>query len=201
MPSLTREYPPLGLMATLESPRPSDRTVDVVFYSGAQIDRVDWDTGKPYKLQLSLDPTHVDLRRLNRGAPVLDSHSTLSISDQIGTVVPGSATVTKTEGRARLRFSKRPSADDVWGNIEDQILRNVSLGAALHKLVETTGPDGATLRTAVHWEPYEISMVAVPADMGAQVQASRGPMHPCEIVMTTSRADADRARLYHLVRL
>ena len=53
-----------------------DSTVDCVFYSGAIVPRVDFWTGEPYDLVLSLEPGAIRMDRLNNGAPVFDTHFT-----------------------------------------------------------------------------------------------------------------------------
>jgi hypothetical protein len=73
-----------------------DSTVDCVFYSGAIVPRVDFWTGEPYDLVLSLEPGAIRMDRLNNGAPVVDNHNTFgSIRDQLGVVKPGTARVEK----------------------------------------------------------------------------------------------------------
>src|SRR6266545_4120452 len=102
----TVDLPPFSLRAAIASVDPETRTVDLVFSTGAAIERMDWWTGKRYIEKLSLKPGHVRLERLNAGSPLLDTHGAYSIADQIGVVVSGSAKVDGKEGRARARFSK-----------------------------------------------------------------------------------------------
>ncbi len=52
------------------------RTVEVVWSTGAAVRRRDLWTGKRYEEVLSLDPAHVDLSRLNNGAPLLNMRTT-----------------------------------------------------------------------------------------------------------------------------
>ena len=51
-----------------------DGTIDVVWYTGAQVPRKDPDTGDPYMLTLDMGGARLD--RLNAGAPVFDTHFT-----------------------------------------------------------------------------------------------------------------------------
>src|SRR5271157_1050413 len=51
-----------------------DGTIDVVWYSGAAVPRVDRATGEPYMLQLDMQGCR--FARLNNGAPVFDTHFT-----------------------------------------------------------------------------------------------------------------------------
>ena len=71
------------------------RTVSLSMSSDAPVER--W-----FGMEvLSHDPSHVDLGRLNDGAPLLMDHNT---SDQIGRVE--TATVDGKRGQAVVRFSK-----------------------------------------------------------------------------------------------
>src|SRR4051794_28538664 len=62
------------------------RTVEMVWSTGAAVRRRDPWTGKRYDEVLSLDETHVDLSRLNGGAPLLNTHGAWDLSDVIGVV-------------------------------------------------------------------------------------------------------------------
>lgn len=182
--SRTVDLPPLDLRAAIGTINEDDRTVEVVFTTGAPVARSDWFTGKKYIEKLSLDPAHVRLDRLNNGAPLLDGHSGYSVrEDQIGVVEPASVRLLKGEGRAVVRFSKRASVTDVFNDVRDGIVRNVSVGYLVHKYVEDDGADNKIpVRTAVDWEPFEISMVPMPADNAAKVRSQDTTLaHPCVI--------------------
>jgi len=181
----TVELPPLSVRAEVVAKSINDetRTVDLIFSTGAAVDRMDFWTGKRYMETLSLEPEHIRLDRLNSGAPLLDSHSAWSVSDQLGAVVPGSVTLTKTEARAQARFSKRDSVNEVWQDVRDGIINSVSVGYRVYKFEETEEKDKVPVRRAVDWEPYEISMVSMPADAGAKVRGEKPPnSNPCQIV-------------------
>ena len=64
------------------------RSVEVVWSTGAMVRRTDLWTGKRYDEVLSLDPRHVDLSRLNSGAPLLNAHGayTLLRAEQLDTL-------------------------------------------------------------------------------------------------------------------
>ena len=55
------------------------RTVEVLWSTGATVRRRDLWTGKRYDEALSLDPRHVDLSRLNSGAPLLNAHGAFDL--------------------------------------------------------------------------------------------------------------------------
>src|SRR3954469_24466617 len=90
--SATIEVPPLELRAivTPRSVNAEARTVDLVFSTGAAVERYDWMSGTRYVEKLSLDPAHVRLDRLNSGAPLLDTHGGYSVRSMLGAVVRGS---------------------------------------------------------------------------------------------------------------
>lgn len=185
-PQTSIELPPLSRLATISPASIDDeaRTVDVVFSTGAAVKRYDWRRGEYFIEKLSLKKEHVRLERLNAGAPVLDTHSGWSLSDQKGVV--DDASVDGEAGRATLRLSKRPEVDGLWQDIKGRIVRNVSVGYEVHAFRETAGKDGAlTTRTAIDWEPYEISFVPMPADIYAQTRDGKAPAvrtHTAQIV-------------------
>lgn len=204
------DMPPFSIRAS-SIPKSIDeesRTVDVVFSTGAAVTRTDWGTGKQWVERLAITPDAVRLDRLNAGAPVLDTHSSLSINDQIGVVVGGSAKIVGKEARATLQFSKRETVDPIWQDVRDGVLRNVSVGYRVYKFEETAGTGGnLPVRTAIDWEPFEISMVPMPADPRAQVRD--GGMYetnvcmivrgaPSEYTDEVRRADEDRIRRLRL---
>ena len=79
------------------------RTVEVIWSAGARVRRASF-FGEPYDEELSLDPAHVRLERLNAGAPFLKVHelgaldaviavasrpSTISLADEVLYLVDG----------------------------------------------------------------------------------------------------------------
>jgi HK97 family phage prohead protease len=193
MESQTRELPALSLRASFrpETVNEEKRTVELVWTTGARVKRGGWWT-EPYWEELSLDPKHVRMGRLNNGAPFLRDHGGLwsaGIEHVLGVVE--TARLAATEGVAVVRFPRAeddPEADKVFRKVRDGILQNVSVGYRVHKLVKVEQTDGEIpVMRAEDWEPYEISLVAMGADDGAGTRsAQRGeappPMNPCEFV-------------------
>lgn len=183
----TVELPPLCRRASL-TPSTIDeenRTVDLIFSTGAAVRRTDYWTGKSYIEKLSMDPKHIRLDRLNSGAPLLNSHNGYSIDDQIGVVEDGSARVVNKKAIATVRFSARPAVDGIWQDVRQKILRNVSTAYIVHRFEEEVPKDGGIpTRTATDWEPYEVSLVPMPADYGAQIRGGKpaDETHPCQII-------------------
>jgi hypothetical protein len=168
-----------------------ERTVDLTFTKGAAVERRDWFTGDRYIEKLSMDPKHVRLDRLNSGAPLLDTHSGWSVRDMLGAVVRGTAEMKAREGRATVKFSSRPDVEPVFRDVRDGVITNVSVGYRVYAFEEVAGKgDKLPVRTAVDWEPYEISMVPMPADIGAQTRDGKTPeLQPNQAVITVRVAD------------
>lgn len=179
--------PPLCVRAAIQpaSLNADARTVDLIFSTGAAVERRDWWTGDRYIEKLSLDPSAVRLDRLNAGAPLLDSHSAYSVHDMLGAVVSGTAKVVKSQGLATVQFSQRDEVTPIWRDVQDGLIRNVSVGYRVYAFEEVAGKNGAIpTRTATDWEPFEISMVPMPADAGAQTRgAAAAETNPCQITV------------------
>jgi predicted NBD/HSP70 family sugar kinase len=58
------------------------RTIEVLWSTGAAVRRRDPWSGRVYEELLSLDPAHVDLSRLNGGAPLLNAHDAFDLEDR-----------------------------------------------------------------------------------------------------------------------
>lgn len=157
------------------------RTAELLFTTGAKVRRVPW-FSEPYNEELSLKPNDVRMDRLNAGAPLLDSHNAGSLSSILGVVE--SARITSQGGFAKVRFSDRAEVEPIFRDVKNGIIRNVSVGYAVHKYDDVTESDDKikTFR-AVDWEPMEISLVPVGADAAAGVRAADLGKTECEIQM------------------
>ncbi|GAB4067997.1 hypothetical protein GCM10028812_24140 [Ancylobacter sonchi] len=150
-------------------------TIEVVFATEAPVARVLPD-GTPYWEILSCQQGHVDLARLNAGASLLDNHDMFGGVDAvIGSVVPGSARLEGRKGVARILLSSAPGDADRVQKIRDGIIRGVSVGYGKTEFqMDASGADGWPVRRFTRWEPWEISVVTVPADPGAHVRSLNG---------------------------
>ena len=131
------------------------RTVGLSFSSDAPVER--W-----FGMEvLDHSPKSVDLGRLNDGAPLLMDHDT---SDQIGRVE--SASVDGKRGQAIVRFSKSARAQEIFTDVMDGIRQNISVGYRINEmeLDESRSEDEVETYVATRWQPYEVSVVSVPAD-------------------------------------
>ena len=162
------------------------RTVQITWTTGARVLRTPW-FDEPFFEELSLDPKHVRMERLNGGAPLLNSHRSYDLSDVIGVVE--SARIDGKRGEATVRFDTGQTGDDVFRKVRDGIVRNVSVGYRIHKLTKVESGEGKTpVYRATDWEPYELSMVPIGADAGA-VTRSAGTTTRCEFVEERAMPD------------
>src|SRR5678815_4962848 len=179
----TRDVGPLSFRASLspESLNEEKRTVDVTWTTGARVLRGFFDQ---FWEELSLDPRHVKMDRLNNGAPLLDAHNGDALGGVIGVVEK--ARLEKTRGVATVRFARAeddPNADAIFRKVKDRIIRNVSVGYRVHKMEKVSDGENETpVFRAVDWTPYEISMVPMGADAGAGVRTESAKTNPCVFV-------------------
>lgn len=141
-----------------------ERTVDVVWFTGIDVPRMNFWTGEPYTLRF--DPKGLDLSNLNNGAPVLDDHNDYQgVEGQKGVVAK--AWVENKRYLATLRFSKRSDVDGIWQDIQDKIIQKFSMGTEILEKDDITAKGDKTKTIlATKWRPYEISMAPIPADFG-----------------------------------
>lgn len=131
-----------------------DRTVDLSFSSE-----------EPYERWFGIEildhaASSVRLGRLqNRGA-VLVNHR---LDDQVG-VVEEVSLGSDRKGRARVRFGKSSRAEEIFRDVVDGIRALTSVGYAIHEMKLEKASEGVDTYRVTDWEPYEISLVSVPAD-------------------------------------
>ena len=132
------------------------RTVTLAFSSDVSLER--W---KGVAEKLDHSPGACDLSRLNNRAALLFNHD----ADCLLGVVESASIDADGMGRAVVRFSKSDEAEEAWQDVQDGILTKVSVGYRILevKLTEESesGPD---VYTVTNWQPYEISLVTIPAD-------------------------------------
>ena len=152
-----------------ESVNSEKRTAEVVWSTGAQVKRYDYWNDEYYMEELSMDSDSVNLERLNKGAPLLSDHNG-TLQNTIGVVER--AWLESNEGRATVRFSERDEVTDIFNDVKNGILRNISVGYKV-KAYDVKRQDGELpIYSATDWEPMELSFVAIPADPNAQVRSS-----------------------------
>jgi len=146
------------------------RTVELAFASETPYER--WwgveilDLGQP----------SVRLGRLTAGGPLLMDHDSRDHVGVIESVQIGADRV----GRAVVRFGKSARAEEVFQDVKDGIRRNVSVGYMIHKAVLVEQNDEQDTYRVTDWEPFEVSLVSVPADASVGVGRSADAESPIE---------------------
>jgi len=143
------------------------RTVDITWTTGAKGLRRTW--GGDYYEELSLDPAHVDMSRINASAPLLAAHDDSNLDSVVGVVER--AWLEGDKGGATVRFASDEVSDRVFRKVKDKILRNISVGYQVRKYDDVSGENDKvpTLR-AVDWQPMELSIVPIGFDAGAKIR-------------------------------
>ncbi len=109
---------------------------------------------------LDCQTTSIRLGRLSAGANLLCDHDMRDVVGVVESVEVGADRVV----RAVVRFGKSARAEEVWQDVRDGIRRNVSVGYIIHKAVLVESVEGLDTFRVNDWEPYEVSLVSVPAD-------------------------------------
>lgn len=117
----------------------------------------------------------VRLDRINNAGALLMDHNT---KDQIGVVEKTWIDTATRKARALVRFGKSARASEILQDVIDGIRKNVSVSYNIQrmKLMKSEKIDGTneTVDTyrVTDWEPLEISLVSVPADVTVGVGRS-----------------------------
>lgn len=102
----------------------------------------------------------VRLGRLKNMGAVLVNHR---LDDQVA-VIEEVSIGSDRKGRARVRFGRSQRAEEIFQDVVDGIRGLTSVGYAVHEMkLEKASDDGDVYRVT-DWEPYEVSLVTVPAD-------------------------------------
>jgi hypothetical protein len=172
------------------------RTVDVVWYGGQTVPRIDPETGEPYMLRL--DMAGCRMERLNAGAPVFDCHMSgldfrSMVAGQVGSKAQRGSVVKAwadgAQGMGTLQFGvegENEDTDRLWSGIASGRVRNLSFGTWVYAKAPAKDANGngtmaphptgsqAPVLVATDWEPFEVSAITVPADFSTQFLSAVG---------------------------
>lgn len=160
-----------------ESVDKDNRTVSLSFSSEEPVER--WFGSEV----LDHSKGAVRLKRLKTGGPLLLDHDSRK---QIG-VVEKVSIGDDRRGRVDVRFGKSEHAEEIYQDVLDGIRSNVSVGYQIHRmLLEEESEAGNTYR-ATDWEPYEVSLVSIPADISVGVGRGADDDHETNIDGTKNK--------------
>lgn len=159
-----------------------DQTVEICWSTGSRVLRWDWDIGY-YWEELSMDPAHILLDRMNNGAVnFLDAHNDRSMDNVLGTIIKG--WVSNGEGRGTLQFSVKEKAQEMLQDYKRGvgITNSVGYNVLRMELVEKSDVDYPVYRVTL-WEPLEVSAAPVPADPKSSARSNDSKTRiQCEII-------------------
>jgi len=106
----------------------------------------------------------VDLSRATEGLPLLWGHNhdqPIGIVDQVA--------LKNGKLRGILRFSNNPKASEIFQDVQDGFLKNISIGYQINRWEESADSDDIRV---IDWSLLEASVVAVPADATVGINRS-----------------------------
>ncbi|UAT38694.1 phage major capsid family protein [Escherichia fergusonii] len=138
------------------------RTIEVAFATETPVCRVL--EGEQYYEILLCDENSVDRTRINNKGAVLFNHD----RDKLLGVVESTTIGADRVCRATLRISNVGLGNTMWSMIQEGILSHISVGYNIYDYRIEAGNNIVVTR----WEPSEISLVTVPADIHAGIGRS-----------------------------
>lgn len=127
----------------------------------------------------------IDLSRAADGLPLLWNHD----ADQpIGLVENIRIDKAKKCLRGDLRFSRNAKAEEVWNDVKDGFLKNLSIGYRINDWVESNDSD---LIRVIKWSLHECSVAPVPADPTVGIHRSFSKTK--EIIAVTETTETTQA--------
>lgn len=178
----TRSILLTGLRGAIDQEK---RTVELAFASETGVERY-WGVEI-----LDCSASSVRMDRLQSSGPLLMDHDT---SDQVGVIESVQIGADRVI-RAVVRFGRSARASEIFQDVVDGIRSNVSVGYLVHEARFESEKDGVSTYRITDWEPYEVSVVSVPADIAVGVGRAQPTIPektmPDPIVIT--QADVDRA--------
>lgn len=171
--NVTRADPAAGTAA------PAAR-FELVFTTGAPVRRYDWQNDRYYMERLEVSAEAINTERLVRGAPLLNSHMAWRLEDQIG--VCDQPTISNGQGIVQSQLSRRESVAGIVQDLEDRVIRNVSVGYVRDaiEMVAPTELNGMWTYRVTRWTPMEVSLTPIPADMDSQVRSVNGRLQDAQ---------------------
>lgn len=144
------------------------RTIELSFASEAPVQRYDWWSDSYYNEILGFEPGNVDLTRLSQMGVLLFNHK----SDvPIGEVTDPQCDSTSRKATCKVRFDTDQDSEKIYQKVLSGTLKGVSVGYRVTVWEEvkagaasTCGRFQGPCDIARKWEPYEVSIVSIPAD-------------------------------------
>lgn len=130
----------------------------------------------------------VDLSRLINGAPVLANHDRYTATGATPLAAIGKVEAARLDDDRRIRvtvsLSPRDALADLRRDIELGIVPKVSIGYRIHERVLQRSSDqkGPPTYRVTRWEPFEVSLVDIPADDTVGIGRGDSPAAPLRAI-------------------
>lgn len=156
-----------------ESANEETSTVDLVLSGGAAVRRYDWWNDRYYSEELVISEGAVDLARMNGHASFLDNHRSYGsvLETVLGVFERAWVEGGKLMGRVRVDRGD-DKGKEVWRKIKQGFLRHISVGYRWLEVEKERGEGDEWIYRVTRWEPYEGSLVSIPADPDGAVRGS-----------------------------
>ena len=140
----------------------------------------------------------IEMARLEDGGAVLLNHA--NWDTPVGVVEK--TWVDGDKGRAIIRFGKSVRAAEAFEDVIDGILRHVSVGYFVKEMeLVKESKEGPDEYRVSRWEPFEISMVSVPADMTVGVGRSGAEPEKPEASQTLIEPEKESKKMTEQVKV
>lgn len=154
------------------------REVDVVFATETPVARFGW--GEDFDEVLICDKNAIRMDRADRGLPTMDCHNTDSVFKQVGRSTDVWINDQK-EVCAKIKFSQRKQVSELFQDVIDGIVKDISVGYVVYKYEREERQGGQNpIYRATDWMPTEISFAPVQADINSGVRSEQ-PKNTVEI--------------------
>lgn len=140
------------------------RTVPLSFASNSPVER--W---FGYEV-LDISKGACDLTRLENSGAILVNHDW---DDQVGVCLEASIDAKTGKARCVAKFGRSQRATDIFNDIVDGIRSLVSVGYIVRKMVLQSVEGDVETHRVTDWQPFEVSIVSVPADPSVGVGRSK----------------------------
>jgi HK97 family phage major capsid protein/HK97 family phage prohead protease len=164
------------------------RAVSLAISSEMPVLRYDYRTGEFFYEVLAHDASAVDLSRAANGLPLLRGHDQRDVVGRAMNITVDADSVLRASD---VKFSRSEDGRAAMMDVEDGILTDTSVGYVVgdtYTEEKRDGDDYAT-RTYTRWTPFEVSLVAVPADpsVGVGRSANAAPVLSIQVAEPQER--------------
>lgn len=135
------------------------RTVEICFTTGQRGLRSTWE-GERYYEELEVSNTAVRTDRLEKGLSVIDSHRVYNGINGVHGITTDYR-IENGEIIGKVLFADDEESEKIFRKVQQGILRHVSLGYTVHRMIRSGEENGVPVYRAIDWTPVELSIVPV----------------------------------------